>query len=442
MEDKLYSMWTLKKVAMIISPISFLSGFVEETLKAYFNHVILFSSICESLNYMKKNEKPDLIIGSYILKDGDLFDFIEACRLQDIKLPPVLLITSQEDETLLKKALQVGVTEVVNKSVLKEKLRDFLFDFVFSIDLKKLRGTVMCIEDSSVYSDFIKKSFGETELNLIIYDNGKEAIDYLKVHDIDMLIVDFLLKGDYSGLDIIRIVRREPRLRFVPIIVMTGFDDFNRRLELFKAGADDYMLKPFTSIELLVKVRNHFEKYTAVKALKRQLEDLQKLYLRDPLTGAYNRNVLEFVEKEIYNSKRYGKPFSLILFDFDDFKLINDSYGHTVGDRVLVEFSRTVSSMMRKTDYLIRFGGEEFLIAMPGANISSAIKKAEDIRRAIESLDIDGLHVTLSAGVASLPEKGNAELQDLIEMVDRAMYMAKRAGKNRVEAYNNKTSGD
>lgn len=425
-----------KKIALLLSPVSFLSEYIEDILKPYFNQVLLISSIRHALDYMKKgDEVPDLIIGSYLLNDGDLLEFVEACRLEGIRLPPLLMVTSESDEGLIKRAIQAGVLEVINKRVLREKLKDFLFEFVSRLEIRKLRGTVLYVEDSVVYVEFIKRILAETEMTLVVYDNAKDALDYLKSSQVDILVVDFLLKGDYSGLDLIRMVRGEPIFRLMPILVVTGFDSIDRRLEFFRAGADDYILKPFTSEEFLIKVRNHIQKYDAIKTLEEQYRELQMQYLRDSLTGAYNRNVLEFVEKEINYSKRYNRPFSLIIFDIDNFKSVNDTYGHVVGDRVLVEVSKVVGSMIRNTDYFIRYGGEEFLIAMPGADVGSAVKKAEDIRRAVENLNIDGLRVTVSIGVACLSRNRNLGLQEMIEIADKAMYSAKKAGKNRVEVY-------
>lgn len=432
-------MWTLKRSVLLISPISFITNFIQETVRPYFSSVFLVTSVSEALEYLRNQNVPDLIIGAYILKDGTLFEFIEACKVEGIKCPPILMVTSEEDEVVIKRALESGVLEVINKKVLKEKLRDFIHEFVSSIDIRKLKGKMVCVEDSKVYTEFISKALRETDIRLFTFDKAEDAYEFLKKEGGNILVVDFLLKGDYSGLDLIRMVRREPELSLLPIIVMTGFDDMNRRMEFFKAGADDYLIKPFSGQEFLVKVRNHLQKYGALRELEEQLKQIREESFKDPLTGAYNRKVLEFVEKEVHYAKRNNKPFSIVLFDIDNFKYINDRYGHAVGDSVLSKFSKLIHGCIRKSDYFIRYGGEEFLLAMPGANSASAKKKADNIRKALEELDFGELRVTVSAGVACLPKNKNIELKELIERADKALYKAKNSGKNRVEVYSEDT---
>jgi len=161
-------------------------------------------------------------------------------------------------------------------------------------------------------------------------------------------------------------------------------------------------------------------------------ERLKKLATYDSLTGLYNRYMIEeFLTKEIEKSKRHNIPLSVIMCDIDNFKSINDTYGHIEGDKVLKELSNTMRSNIRKSDAIGRWGGEEFIIVAPYTDKYGALKLADKLRRIVEEKKINEKNVTISCGVAEF--RYNEKMKDLIKRVDEALYMAKRKGKNRVE---------
>ncbi|SNR65564.1 GGDEF domain-containing protein [Desulfurobacterium atlanticum] len=171
--------------------------------------------------------------------------------------------------------------------------------------------------------------------------------------------------------------------------------------------------------------------------LKRIVEEnfiqLIELSIKDPLTGAYNRYAfLDFINEEMERAKRYGFSISIIMFDIDDFKKINDTHGHLKGDEVLKEIARLVRENIRKCDKLVRWGGEEFIILCPHIGVEEAEKLAEKLRRLIENNDF-GIKVTVSFGVAEVDfEKG---IDDAINKADEALYHSKRSGKNKVSVF-------
>ena len=170
-----------------------------------------------------------------------------------------------------------------------------------------------------------------------------------------------------------------------------------------------------------------------VEALRAELEESA---IRDPLTGLYNRRYLDdFVQKEWARSERNRHPISVALLDLDRFKLINDNYGHATGDKVLVEVARLINSVARKTDVVCRFGGEEFVLLMPGAPIDIAVDRAEQFLKAVEAMQIESagvvIQVTVSAGVACFPEDA-VSFEGLVAIADRALYSAKKNGRNQV----------
>ncbi|MGB9807959.1 MAG: diguanylate cyclase [Thermosulfidibacteraceae bacterium] len=168
---------------------------------------------------------------------------------------------------------------------------------------------------------------------------------------------------------------------------------------------------------------------TEVKKLQEKLEDLLK---RDPLTGIYNRRVLDEEVSMLLNlAKRYNRNLSFVMLDLDNFKSVNDFYGHEVGDEVLKELVRVVKKRLRSSDVFLRFGGEEFLIVLPETDNEGAMKLAEDVRKAIENhTGFPCGRLTVSVGVTSYREGDT--LDSIIIRVDEAMYNSKRRGKNRV----------
>jgi len=167
----------------------------------------------------------------------------------------------------------------------------------------------------------------------------------------------------------------------------------------------------------------------------------EKLAMFDYLTSTYNRRAFFSRAREEYSrAKRLKKPIAVILTDLDKFKQVNDKYGHDVGDLVLKNFSRTIKSSVRKYDVVARFGGEEFVILLNGADLHSAYKKAEELRRTIESTKIyskrldNHLKYTASFGVAAVEQAGQYSLEELISKADMALYKAKNNGRNRVES--------
>ena len=156
---------------------------------------------------------------------------------------------------------------------------------------------------------------------------------------------------------------------------------------------------------------------------------------RDPLTGAGNRVALDkTLTREIELSKRHGQELSILMLDLDHFKLVNDEFGHSMGDRVLKEAAQCMTSCIRQTDMCFRYGGEEFLIMLSNAEHAGALRIAERIRQSISALafisDKGPLQITTSIGVATMNLDDNME--SLIQRADKALYQAKRSGRNRV----------
>ncbi len=174
-----------------------------------------------------------------------------------------------------------------------------------------------------------------------------------------------------------------------------------------------------------------------ITALKEAEKELQRLSTTDPLTGAYNRRMfMDLLTKEQQRTDRYGKPFSLLMFDIDHFKVVNDQHGHDAGDRVLMDIVRLSMETIRQTDSLARWGGEEFMVLLPGTDGTMACTMGERLRQGVaEHIFTDGCHLTISVGITSLEQSDT--IDSLLKRVDEAMYKAKESGRNQVIEANN-----
>ncbi len=261
-------------------------------------------------------------------------------------------------------------------------------------------------------------------------DELRKGLDFLNSGGVDVVLLDLGLP-DAQGLSAFeKVYAMSPD---VPIIVLTGHDDDDLAMEAVHKGAQDYLVKGQIAGGLLQRsIRYAIERKRAAAELKRLNELLERQATTDPLTGILNR--LKFnhtLSAEIQRSKRYSIPLSLIMFDIDHFKNINDSHGHHMGDKVLREIVDLVKENIRVHDFFARWGGEEFMIMATNTKQDNARLLAEHLRLMIGRHHIQGVgRVTCSFGVAQLI---NDTEDQLTQRVDHALYQAKANGRDRVE---------
>jgi len=187
----------------------------------------------------------------------------------------------------------------------------------------------------------------------------------------------------------------------------------------------------------VIKEKEHLYIICTSKCFLSYISELTENAIFDSLTGIYNKKeILEYLKKNLQNYKRYKKePFSVMIFDIDYFKKVNDTYGHLAGDYILKQFVKIIKKLIRKSDILGRFGGEEFILILPNTKLSGAMKLARRIKDAIENytfmFDNKPIKITTSIGITS------SSLQDDVDTIlmraDEALYEAKRKGRNRIE---------
>lgn len=295
---------------------------------------------------------------------------------------------------------------------------------------------ILVVEDDLVSRKLLDRKLSAAGYRVSVLSDGESARSELEKNPPALLLLDIRLPG-LSGLELLKWLRGEPSLRRLPVILISGLDrpeDVVRGLEL---GASDYVTKPISFPVLLARIRTQLLISEMVVRLETQAKILARLAAYDELTGVFNRLGLSYILKaEVERSLRYQEALSALMIDIDHFKPVNDRYGHPAGDRVLRRIAGVISSTLRASDLLCRYGGEEFLVILPHTGLEQAREAGERICKEIERVPfrVGGgeIFLTVSVGAATLNPEAKAPGEEMIISSDEALYRAKREGRNRV----------
>jgi two-component system cell cycle response regulator len=373
-----------------------------------------------------------LLCVSLHLPDGTGIEFTRDFRARyPTRHAPILMLTSEMDQKLLNEALSVGVTELFSKTDLA-RLSEELTYFVERQRRSDFQGMVIVyIEDDAATARLTCGILEDMRLDIRHFESAEEAIEFIRSGGCDLVLSDVLLAGAMSGRALVRAVRElagdDAQL---PILAITAHDDLARRIELFRAGVNDYVVKPVSPEELKARVANLLATRHLFLRVKEHERRLYEQAMSDRLTGCHNRHSLaEFAPKYFADARRHDHELALLMVDLDHFKKINDTQGHAVGDIVLAETGALLRAQCRESDFVARFGGEEFVLLLAHCPAEHALAKAEALRVAIEQLTPHGLAISASIGVAMLAPQME-DFQALFECADAAVYAAKESGRN------------
>lgn len=272
----------------------------------------------------------------------------------------------------------------------------------------------------------------------VIARDGLEAWNILQSDGAPRLaILDWMMPG-LNGIEICQRIRSAAREPYVYMVLLTARTESQDLVDGMDAGADDYLTKPFNAHELRVRLRAGSRILDLQEQLVHTREALRMQATHDGLTGLLNRSaILETLGDDLARAGRDGQALAVLLADVDRFKSVNDSYGHMAGNAVLREAAHRMRGAVRRYDAVGRYGGEEFLVVLPGCDGESAVVQAERVRESLSASRIEAcgksLTVTCSIGVAFRALPTPADAQSLIHEADEALYRAKAAGRNRVE---------
>ena len=312
---------------------------------------------------------------------------------------------------------------------------------------------ILIIDDEERLGESLKALLEGDGYKATFVTRGIDGIEEIKKGGYRILITDILMP-EMDGFEVIKRVREiDPSLL---VIVITGYASIDSAVRALKEGAYDYIIKPFDYDLILNSVKRAVERIRLEDKIKeeekklkeytKELEEKNRLLMelsnKDDLTGVYNhRYFINKLKEEFNRAVRYNLSLTCVMIDIDDFKNINDSYGHPVGDLVLKELGRLFKSSIRDVDVVARYGGEEFALILPLTSAENGIKIAERCRRDVEKnefvVEDKIIKITISLGVATYYNHNMENEHILIGIADKALYKAKRKGKNRVEYLSN-----
>ncbi|QDU99132.1 GGDEF domain-containing response regulator [Lignipirellula cremea] len=297
---------------------------------------------------------------------------------------------------------------------------------------------VLIADDELVALRLLESSLRRWGYDVVVARNGNEASQILLSPDAPKLaILDWRMPG-MDGTQLCQEIRQNKPEPYTYVILLSGNRDQDDIIAGLDAGADDYVTKPFDPAELRVRLRTGKRILCLQEQLINSREAMRDLATRDGLTGLWNRSaILDIIEGELARALRQGVPVAVIMADLDCFKLINDTYGHATGDAVLQKAAQVMRDSVRRYDSVGRYGGEEFLLVLPGCDPANAIGHAERVRAAIAQIDLPtpkgNVRPTVSLGVAVSSIHSASDPYELIQTADVALYRAKDGGRNRAE---------
>ncbi|WP_264737603.1 diguanylate cyclase [Cytobacillus firmus] len=323
----------------------------------------------------------------------------------------------------------------------KEALRNYLFDLIeMSYEYEHFHSTlihqapirvenaplIQLIDDDISMLILLKDALESKGWMVIASTELEVATEQYYEHRPDCIIVDINLEEE-SGFKLLENLQKYTRKKYIPKIMISVKNDRETRLNSYKMGADDFISKPIDLEEFLLKIERHLA--------NKKLFDQSAMI--DELTRVYNRRFLDDSLVVFMNElSRNRRPFSLAILDLDFFKKINDTYGHSAGDMVLIEFAKYLKENVRQTDYVFRYGGEEFVILFSGTSEAESKIALEKILKGFSEKRFEqggnSFSVTFSAGVFMVNQPG-IEKETIVSAADQALYEAKQKGRARVE---------
>ncbi len=281
----------------------------------------------------------------------------------------------------------------------------------------------LVVEDSLTASKSIQRTLAMCDIETHAISQPHEVLDCLAQFQPDLILMDMFMPG-CTGVEAARVIRQHPEFLSIPIVYLSGDTNVPLQIEALRLGGDAFLTKPYNPVVLNAIVQSKIERYRA----------LRRAMLHDGLTGLLNHKASkEQLGAAIRQATAARQPLAVAMIDIDHFKKINDSHGHPMGDQVIRSLAWFLSQRLRKTDIIGRYGGEEFLVALPGADRTRALEVRDRIRHDFgqikHPMNETWCAATLSVGLTQL--EGLSDAQTLIKQADEALYTAKRAGRNR-----------
>lgn len=373
-----------------------------------------------------KEHKPDIVISDIRMPQMD--GLAMAKEIRAINEKQIIMFTSAySDAQYALKALELNVNayllKPVDKRILKEKINEFSQSIVLAKENAIQKNILNAVLDNQSSMTFL------TDCQSIIYSSNS-FLEFYNFKDKDAF---FTIYSDFFS----AFIPHEEYLHAENIKdFLKTFNAYEESKRVVLLMGKDFIPKAF-QIDIKELTIDNKDVYlfslTDITALREKQIKIEHKAYYDNLTKVYNRNKLEEIfHLELVRAKRYNRDFSIVILDIDRFKAVNDTYGHLVGDEILIALADRLSNEVRETDIFARWGGEEFVILLPETNREVAFEVSEGLRKEVEQIHHEQVgHISCSFGVTQLNE--DDDIESVFKRCDDALYRAKNNGRNRVE---------
>lgn len=372
-----------------------------------------------------ENERPSVLLVDAVFEDDTLPDASALRAYCEAFSPAVpLVLTSGRDDLCARLAgVRAGADAFLVKPVDPNDLVDAIENVASEDESEPCR--ILVIDDDPTTALYTATVLTDAGMIVRTLNDVSDVLDVLDAFAPELLLVDLYMPV-CTGQELAAVIRQQQRFAATPIVYLSSERDITRQQSAMEEGGDDFLTKPIQPEHLVLAVRSRVRRFRA----------LRSRMVRDSLTNLYNHTTTkQFLENEIQRAKRAGACVSFAIVDMDNFKSVNDRYGHLVGDEVIRSLSRLLRQRLRANDIVGRLGGEEFGVILPDTPASQATAVMEELRRTFVDIlhraDEETFSVTISCGVAAYPAYDT--MGALIDAADQALYRAKREGRNRVE---------
>ncbi|PWC27320.1 diguanylate cyclase [Teichococcus aestuarii] len=389
----------------------------------------LLSAVIANLGYgVRRASEREVLEGmlpesrlSAAVIDDAVPDPLAVCRRLAGRCPLILLAEDSSFENRLA-AARAGVEALVAKPLEVNELADWLDHFAGA--RAETRYSIVIVDDDQLLAAAYAMALRQAGMQVTSVSDPAQAIEVIAAAAPDLILMDLQMPG-IDGIELARVIRQTRRHLSLPILFLSAEQDTQRQILARRLGGDDFIPKPVDLDRLVTLVRLRAERARSLRAVMES----------DSLTGLLNHaRFKERLVLELERARRHGHTLSLVIFDLDHFKSVNDNYGHLVGDRVIRGLARSLQKRLRRTDVIGRYGGEEFAALLIGTAPAEAHGIIEHLRERFAAASFDtesaSFSVTFSAGIAG--NAGGVEAEAMISAADAALYAAKRAGRNRV----------
>lgn len=297
---------------------------------------------------------------------------------------------------------------------------------------------ILIADDEAVSRRLLQKTLERAGYEVLAVENGRQAAGHLCVANGPKLALLDWVMPELDGPGVCKEVRKRKEQSYVYMVLLTSKEAKEDIVAGLGSGADDYLTKPFDAEELKARLRTGLRILDLEDRLIEAREEMRFKATHDSLTSLWNRGmILELLGRELSRSHRERVSTAILLCDLDHFKSVNDTYGHLAGDEVLRETAKRLLASVRSYDFVGRYGGEEFLVALNNCDPAFGLTRAEEIRKAIAVRPVQTstgpVLVSMSLGVLLSHEWGARPVEELLQEADNALYAAKAAGRNCVK---------